>query len=218
MDLEYSLLFARLKFIFDIKSIAEVNLASSTIIYDTLIADYFLGRPFPEGFAYDDLMNLRHLTHYLELLGESDEQAAAVCTPLFQKMIANFDRKLKHPNDTVKWSMFSAHDSNVGPALTFLNFSTAICIEDKWKNRDLSKYLNCEDGPDFAASLLVELHQDGEQPFVMVKSNGRYMNLCGRRETKCQYKEWKDRVEAQYVDYKTLCGLTKTKRRTLFKN
>lgn len=36
--------------------------------------------------------------------------------------------------------------------------------------------------------------------------NGKYVNMCDRKSTECDYSEWKSRVERQYVDYKTLCG------------
>lgn len=65
----------------------------------------------------------------------------------------------------------------------------------------MDKYLNCEDGPDFAANLLIELHNDPE-PYVKIKYNGNYAKLCEKDKVTCAYSEWKQRIEAQYVNYK----------------
>lgn len=69
--------------------------------------------------------------------------SAALSTPLFEKIISDFDYKLSHPNSHKKWTMFSGHDTNVAPTTTFLNITNATCIEDKWEKKDVKKYLNC---------------------------------------------------------------------------
>lgn len=73
-------------------------------------------------------MNLRHLTHWLMVLVYSGNFSAALSTPLMQKIIADFDYKLAHPKSQKKWTMFSGHDTNVAPTITFLNLSSASCI------------------------------------------------------------------------------------------
>lgn len=85
--------------------------------------------------------------------------------------------------------MLSGHDTNVAPTLTFLNITNFECIEDKYQKKDMSKYLNCEDGPDFASSILIELHRDIApfDHFVKVRYNGKYVNLCERQQTTCPY-------------------------------
>ena len=215
MDAYYAPVYARMRNIFGINSTYELNLLAMTLLYDSLIADEFLGRSFPDGFEDSDLMNLRHLTHWLMVLIYSGEFSAALSTPLFQKVIADFDYKLAHANSTKKWIMLSGEDTNVVPTLTFLNLTSAPCIEDKWQGQSLDKYLNCEDGPDFAANLLIELHSNSSQPYVKIKYNGKYANLCLKKESMCAYSEWKKRVEAQYVNYKPLCGITQSKGRSV---
>jgi hypothetical protein len=54
-------------------------------------------------------------------------------TALFQKMISNIDNKLKNISSRQKLSLFSGHDTNVSPTLTFLNISSFECIESRWK-------------------------------------------------------------------------------------
>lgn len=176
-DLIYTPLYIRMRNLFGIKPVYELNLLSMTLLYDTLVADQFLGRAFPAGFDQMDLDNLRHLTHWLMIIVYSGQFSAALSTPLFMKIFQDFDYKLSHPNSTKKWTMLSGHDTNVAPTLTFLNLTNFQCIEDKYEKKDLSKYLNCEDGPDFASNILVELYS-ATQPYVKVKYNGKYMNLC----------------------------------------
>lgn len=117
------------------------------------------------------------------------------------------DHKLSNPSSNKKWTLLSGHDTNVLPILIFLNITNSSCLEDKWKNRNLQKYVNCEDGPDYAASLLFELYQEQERVKIKIKYNGKYVNLCDRKEDSCLYSEWKARIEAQYVNYRQLCGL-----------
>jgi lysosomal acid phosphatase len=104
--------------------------------------------------------------------------------------------------------MFSGHDTNVAPTLWFLNLTTAECLEDKFRN-STKKYLNCEDGPDFAASITFELWNSAS-PIVKIQYNGKYVNLCERNSTECSYSEWKSRIERQYVDYNKVCNNTKS--------
>ena len=197
--------------LFGIKPVYELNLLSMTLLYDTLVADQHLGRVFPAGFDQKDLDNLRHLTHWLMIIVYSGQFSAALSTPLFMKIISDFDHKLANTSSVKKWTMLSGHDTNVAPTLTFLNLTNYNCIEDKYEKKDLGKYLNCEDGPDFASNVLIELHKEGSDSYVKVRYNGKYMNLCEKKDTKCEYAEFKRRIQAQYVDYKALCGLTAKK-------
>jgi hypothetical protein len=83
MDLKYTPLFIRMRSIFGIKPVYEINLLSMTLLHDTLVADYYLGRTFPSGFDMRDLDNLRHLTQWLMILVYSGQFSAALSTPLF---------------------------------------------------------------------------------------------------------------------------------------
>ena len=61
-----------------------------TLLYDTLVADQFLGRPFPSDFDPFDLNNMRHLTHWMMALIYSGKLSATLSTPLFTKIFADF--------------------------------------------------------------------------------------------------------------------------------
>lgn len=92
-----------------------------------------------------------------------------------------------------KMTVFSGHDVNISPTLSFLNFSSFECIEDLWRNRPLDKYLNCEDGPAFAANIIIELWDGSSDdkgptdPYIKVLYNGKYLNLCNRPTKTCSY-------------------------------
>ncbi len=122
-------------------SLPELNVGVMMELYDTVACDRYLGRALPPTFTEDDYMNLRHLTHVIMLTAYSGNVSRALSTPFFQKLIKEFDAKINGTN-TKKWSMFSGHDTNVAPTLTFLNLTTGRCIEDKWTNSSKT-YLNC---------------------------------------------------------------------------
>lgn len=205
IDLHYMPFYVRMKQIFNIKSDIELNILVMVELYDVLAADRYLGRPLPSEFTQADFMNLRHMVHYLMLTAYSEVTSKALSTPLFTKIIAEFDAKLQNLTSIKKWSMFSGHDTNVAPTLWFLNLTTAECIEDKFRNSS-KKYLNCEDGPDFAASLTFELWNVGARPTAKIQYNGKYVNLCERNSTECDYSEWKARVQRQFIDYAKTCS------------
>lgn len=124
----------------------------------------------------------------------------------FEKLFTDTEAALVKNQTRRKWTMLSGHDTNVAPLLSFLNISSADCIEDKWQN-STKQYLNCEPGPDFAANLVFEIYTDMT---VKVAYNGKYVNLCGRNATTCAYAELKDRVKQQYVpNADQACGRTK---------
>lgn len=69
MDLEYLPLFLRMTNIFKLKPSYEANIVVMSLLYDNIIANYHLGKPFPEGFDWNDLMNLRHIYQFVMALG-----------------------------------------------------------------------------------------------------------------------------------------------------
>lgn len=203
-DISYISFYMRMQQIFKFKSEIELNVAVMLELYDVVAADRYLGRPLPPTFTEADYLNLRHMVHYIMMTAYSETTSRALSTPFFTKLIKEFDAKIASPNSVKKWSMFSGHDTNVAPTLWFLNLTTAQCIEDKYHN-STRKYLNCEDGPDFAASITFELW-GGSKPTIKIQYNGKYVNLCERNSTVCDYSEWKSRIEAQYVDYNKICN------------
>jgi hypothetical protein len=69
--------------------------------------------------------------------------------------------------------------------------------------------LNCQPDVGFASSLIFELHSDNDKDFyMMIRSQGKYMNLCEKPNTKCSYTEWKNRIKRYIINnVDEICGL-----------
>lgn len=128
IDLEYTPLFLRMAPIFKLKPSYEANVGVMALLYDNIIADYYLGKPFPPGFDWQDLMNLRHLSQIMMSVAYEGNAGKAKSSLLFTKIISDFDNKLSHPSHLQKWTLLSGHDTNVLPTLIFLNITGSSCL------------------------------------------------------------------------------------------
>lgn len=50
MDLEYTPLFLRMANLFNLKPSLEANIVVMALLYDNLVANYYMGKSFPSGF------------------------------------------------------------------------------------------------------------------------------------------------------------------------
>lgn len=91
-----------------------------------------------------------------------------------------------------------------------MNLSSFQCIEDLYR-KGKTDALNCQPDAGYASSLIFELHSDNDKDFyVMVRSQGKYMNLCEKSSIKCSYTEWKNRLKRNMItNVDELCGLKK---------
>ena len=87
-------------------------------------------------------------------------------------------------NATLKLSFLFGHQSNLHPWLTLLNLTSSDCLTQQWKGQTMT-HLNCVAPPQFAANMVIELHQEGSAKFVRVRYNGYYVNLCEARASDC---------------------------------
>jgi hypothetical protein len=115
-------------------------------------------------------------------------------------------------NDNKKLAVYSGHDTNVAPMLTFLNLTTAECVRRKYRNETVSG--NCAEPVPFASSIQFELHHrdssEGElasNHFVKVRYNGDYYRLCESNAFECDFQEFSARVKHQLVDFNKECGV-----------
>ena len=98
-------------------------------LFDTLIVDKFMGRSLPSGFTEDDLANLQHLHNWLNNIKYSRTVSKIINSAKFVKILTQFDNRIKNLNGyPLKWSFLSAHDTDVLPAQSDLNFSSSQCI------------------------------------------------------------------------------------------
>lgn len=56
--------------------------------------------------------------------------------------------------------MYSAHDSNVAGAMAGLNLTSWECLIDEWWYNKYNDNINCNQRPYFAASIIMELHNN----------------------------------------------------------
>ena len=61
--------------------------------------------------------------------------------------------------------------------------------------------------------MVMELHQteDKASYFVKIKYNGYYVNLCEKRSTECEYKEFIERMKDTQGDFEEACGINGAK-------
>lgn len=175
-------------------------------LYDTLLCDYYLGRPIP--LSASDMDSLRHLHEYLYMVIHSGTYSRIISTPFLQKVVSDLDQRLNSTSPR-RATIFIGHDTNISPVLNFLNFSSFHCIELLWQKKPVDAFLNCERGAGFASNILFELRRDQSgEPYIKVLYNGKEMNLCNRKATTCAYAEWRKLVVDRFVDFEKLCSVS----------
>lgn len=185
------------------------TIQSLSSLYDTLIVDKYMGRPLPNGFTNDDLDNLEHIHDWLNNLKYSGTVSRVINSRKYAKILNEFDNRIKNlAGYPLKWTFLSAHDTDVLPAQSDLNFSSFQCVEEVYR-KGKTDALNCQTNVAFASSIIFELHSDNDKDFyVMIRSQGKYMNLCEKKNTKCSYTEWKNRMKNLILtNVDELCGL-----------
>eukprot|EP00919_Chromeraceae_sp_WS-2016_P075086 GHVR01177646.1.p1 GENE.GHVR01177646.1~~GHVR01177646.1.p1 ORF type:complete len:142 (+),score=5.38 GHVR01177646.1:914-1339(+) len=126
----------------------------------------------------------------------------------FEKIIKDFDARIRNPNGyPLKWTFLSGHDTDTIPAQVDLNISSSQCIEELYRKGSTSA-LNCLPNSSFASSIFFELHSDNSKDYyVMIRYNGKYINLCEQKDTKCSYNDWKARLKKVMIsNVEELCG------------
>lgn len=129
---------------------------------------------------------MKYIQNYMFVLLYAEHLAKVFSTPFAAAIIENMEKAIAGKLDGKKISIYSGHDTNVAPMLTFLNLTTAECVKRKFKNETVVG--NCAEPVPFASSIQYELHQrDGEvnaaSYFVKIKYNGDYYLLCESKST-----------------------------------
>jgi hypothetical protein len=57
----------------------------------------------------------------------------AACTSKINKILTVFDRRISSPNNLLKLTVLSGHDSDISPMLLAMNFSSSACIEELYR-------------------------------------------------------------------------------------
>jgi hypothetical protein len=198
-----------MKRLFDLP-LEYTNVGGLAALYDTLIADTYLGRPLPTKLTDKDLDKLYFIQRYLFSLVNEGEPARVFNAPFVNSMIANMQLAVQGKLGAKKLSILSAHDSNVVPLLVYFNLTSADCLKRQWKNETVHE--NCAIPIPFASNLLFELHQNDQTPsnyFVKVRYNGDYYKLCGKNSTECAFEEFAQKAKAHLMDFDKECAKPK---------
>ena len=145
------------------------------------------------------MTNLEHLYYWYEHFTKSFMLSRAFSTFTLNQVIANFDAKIKTPGSVRKWTTISTFEGDLVSVKNNLNISNAACIEEQFR-KGSSSALNCEGSSPFASSIIFELHSDdGSNFYARVRNNGRYVNLCEKKETTCEWNTFKQYLKGGIV-------------------
>lgn len=195
-------------------SYGSVGVQEAADIYDVFQNNIWAGGELPKltketlwamEFVYNQAL-------YFVLYGTEEERRIAN-TPFFEELVSSFDDKilaLAENRTSYKWKMFSAHDTTVSMITTGLNLTSYECVakllEQKRMGIDISKEDDCFLFPQYASNLIFELHQENNLHYVKIKYNGKYVKICGNKDRKCRYEEFKKRlVNFKVDDFKNKC-------------
>ena len=195
MDVKYEPFLKNITAIF--KTEPPTTFMTVSRLFDTIVCDKYLNRPLPDAFTDANYLNLRHLHYVSNQIRYGADFGNAVNTPKFRKIFSSFDRAVSRTNGLFKMNIFSCHDTDLIPLQAQLNISSFNCIEEMYRFNKTTE-LNCEPGPEFASSLIIELHRNGTYLNVKIKADGKYVNLCQARATSCPYDEFKARIQKNY--------------------
>ena len=180
---------------------STLNFSALHGLYDSVEVDRYLGKPLPAQFTDADYNNLKHLAVWHDLFKFNFNIARAYNTYPIKRILQDFDGRISNlKTKPLKWTILSAHDYHINCFLNYLNISSASCIEELYRKKNTSA-LNCEPGPEYAANLIFQLQSDNDKDFyVKIRYNGKYVNLCQKKSTICDYKDWKGRMQKIMLD------------------
>ena len=99
-------------------------------LYDTLTVDKYLGRAMPGGnFTEDDYLNMKHLHEWYTFITISFDLSRTLNTGKLQRVLSDFDDRIRNASKTLKWTFLSCHDVDMSAMLLDMNISSQKCIE-----------------------------------------------------------------------------------------
>lgn len=107
----------------------NVTLSTLASLNGDIDCDQYLGRKIPSGFTADDQKNLKHIDSWYKQLVLSKNLSKAMNKGRLTKILSVFDSRISNPNQSLKWTFLSGHDSDMCAMYTDLNFSSSKCIE-----------------------------------------------------------------------------------------
>ena len=184
----------------------QVTLPSFSDLYDTILSDLTLGRDLPKGFDEDyDLRSLKYISDYYNTLLYDGNYGRNFSTLLLAAIKDKMDLAKSHKIGEKRWSMFFTKEGTISPLMTTLNLTSTDCLTQRFKNQTVTS-LNCMDPPSMSSNLIMELHEDDAfEHYVRIKYNGEYANLCEKKETRCEYRNFWARLPIDKDIYQKTC-------------
>lgn len=188
------------------------NVDTMSYIYDEAKSIYnynltYLGNMTAEYFRQIELDNN---LNYAWLF--ADEKLERFISDGIARRLVNGLEAIVNNKSQVKFRMFSGHDTGIFAHMLRLNLTNEECILKKLHNE--SSVENCQDVPEFAATMLYELNKKGDQYYVRSLFNGKPFKVCETNEDEyyCLFKDFKATIQQklyyQQNDRIEFCGNT----------
>ena len=84
-----------------------MNFSKLCSLYDTIRVDIYLGRTLPEDFTKEDQKNIEHLYYWYNHFIHSFNLSQAFSTFTLNKVVGNFNQKIKNVTTPQKWATVS---------------------------------------------------------------------------------------------------------------
>ena len=152
MSLTYHPFLKKMASVFDVPP-ESMDFEKISRLYDTLTVDKYLGRAMPGNFTEDDSLNMKHLHEWYTFIAVSFDISRAMNTGKLQRIVADFDDRIRNASKTLKWTFLSCHDVDLSAMLLDMNISSHQCIEELYRKGKTSA-LNCDSNIDFAADII----------------------------------------------------------------
>jgi hypothetical protein len=131
MNSRYKPILDKLKQVFQLTAPIELRNCSSLV--DSITVDRFLNRPLPIQFTDADYKNVIHLQAFMAFISLSRNVSRAVSTSKITIILQVFDNRISSPNNLLKLTVLSGHDTDITPMLLALNFTSSRCIEELYR-------------------------------------------------------------------------------------
>ena len=197
------------------KNITVSNMGDLYEFGDLAIANAFSGLPIPGGIDptsqyYKDVKFAFEYTLAYWYTAQDIQVQMSSMNP-FQNILNLMD-KVVAGKSTLKYSMFSAHDTNLLPVLSILGVLNNTCLLENYiaqKANQALPYPTCV-FPGFTANLAFELF-GGTSPFVVLYYNGDRINICNGKSS-CSLKSFRADIEKKTnwtynnANFKVICA------------
>lgn len=124
----------------------NVTLSTMATLNSDIDCDQYLGRKIPANFTAEDQRNLKHIDSWYKQLLLCKNLSKAMTKNRFTKILSVFDSRIANPNQPLKWTFLSGHDTDLIATYTELNLSTSQCVEELYR-KGTTQALNCEQYP-----------------------------------------------------------------------